>query len=760
MFCRHLGVLHFWVGAAMVYAVGAQADSFDASRDQAHNLLISKEYSAAEAQYDAMLQPSSAAQPNATTALALGGLGLAQFYQLKWDEADTSFVKSAEIATDTGSQGVLARSLFNLGLLRVNRDSRRGQLTGVPLAASSPPKNARRQFRGRYAFRTAGPLKLFESAATNAEDAGLATLAVRAHLESANYMRRSGSGDPRAPLKKALDGLRAVQDWSVRASLAAAIIGSANQAHMSKSAFRSFGAKVVKRVQLDKLDLLSPAAKMRASGALAIIARRGGQLDVAEGHALNAIFYSETAHEYGDLYRWYALLADIADARGNRGPKIAAYQHAVSELSAIRSDLPIVDPLTNESIFRSDIAPIYLGLAEAYLAGASTQQIALDQFELIRTAVEGLREAELSEYYHREECVLEAIGPTIDVLSLEDRSAILYPILLGDRLELLVSIGGNIERHTLKGLDFDALTQKVQSLTSKISDPRNRSNDYLPIARELYTLLIKPLEPGLRASQVNTLVMVPDGPLRGLPLGVLHDGTSFLIEKYSVAVVPGLDLTSAKQENTSANPRVLLASFTTRKKLKDERRAFPELRHVEGELTAIAAQFGSTADRTIEFSGAELEAQLAANNYSVVHIASHAKFSPAEDGSFILARDGKFSISRLEKAVQRTQVSGTPIDLLVLSACETAVGTDSGSKAALGLAGVAVRAGARSVLATLWSVNDASTAKAIPDFYKHHFSEGQSKAESLAQAQRTLIASGSHAHPYYWAPFALIGNWQ
>ena len=171
----------------------------------------------------------------------------------------------------------------------------------------------------------------------------------------------------------------------------------------------------------------------------------------------------------------------------------------------------------------------------------------------------------------------------------------------------------------------------------------------------------------------------------------------------------------------------------------------PELEQVSQILQGPKLQ-----DQT--FALANIQSKFSESDYSVVHFATHGLFSSDFRKSFLLAHDDKFTMSRLEQALSGQQ----GLDLLVLSACETAAGDD---RAALGLAGVAIQAGAESALASLWSISDEGTAELIPIFYENLYSEGKSKAESLRQAQLKLLRDPRFDHPVFWAPYILIGNW-
>jgi CHAT domain-containing protein len=152
-----------------------------------------------------------------------------------------------------------------------------------------------------------------------------------------------------------------------------------------------------------------------------------------------------------------------------------------------------------------------------------------------------------------------------------------------------------------------------------------------------------------------------------------------------------------------------------------------------------------------------LERQITENQYSIVHIASHGQFDRDVRKTFVLTYDTKLTLNDLEALIRPSQYRGRPVELLVLSACQTAAGDD---RAALGLAGVAVKAGARSALATLWFVNDQSTSVLVTEVYEQlRQSPSISKARALQAAQIKLLSDRRYRHPCYWAPYLIIGNW-
>ena len=250
---------------------------------------------------------------------------------------------------------------------------------------------------------------------------------------------------------------------------------------------------------------------------------------------------------------------------------------------------------------------------------------------------------------------------------------------------------------------------------------------------------------------MQTLVFVPDGPLRTIPMAALVDGNGkFLIEKYPMAITPGLSL-MPPQAIDRQNTVVL------RSGLSESKQGFPELKFVPEELNRIGALYGGHDLLNDTFTARNVNSALKETPYTIVHIASHGEFRSDSKETFLLTFDNRIDLHELEMLIEPSKFAGRPVELLMLSACQTAKGDD---RAALGLAGVAVKAGARSAVATLWSVNDQASSQLVTQFYSElHDHPEISKAEALRRAQVKLISGKTYSHPAYWSPFLLIGNW-
>ena len=190
--------------------------------------------------------------------------------------------------------------------------------------------------------------------------------------------------------------------------------------------------------------------------------------------------------------------------------------------------------------------------------------------------------------------------------------------------------------------------------------------------------------------------------------------------------------------------------------VSDAVQGFEALPGVEAELAMLRAALQSEPLLNEEFSVADVTERLAEGEFGIVHLATHGYFDGDHANSFLLAHDDKITLDRLQSTVGARRFTGESLDLLVLSACETAKGDE---RAALGLAGVSLKAGARSTLASLWPIADEATAKLMQRFYEG-LGDGQSKAKALQLAQQSLLADPEWAHPNYWSPYLIIGNGQ
>lgn len=429
---------------------------------------------------------------------------------------------------------------------------------------------------------------------------------------------------------------------------------------------------------------------------------------------------------------------------------IAAYQQSVSTLQFLRSDLLAVESDIQYS-FRDSVEPVYRELVALLMHGESLQssqkslKLKSQKYLLqAREVIESLQLAELENFF-REACL---DSKTAEVERIDTQAAVIYPIILKNNLEIILSLPQQPLHHYTIAVPQQQLETTVEKLRQNLVIRTRYS--FMPLSKQLYDWLIRPLEKELASSKVKTLVLVPDGLLRNIPIGVLHDGDRYLLEKYSVAFTPSLKLLPPRKLQQN-NFKVLGAG------LSEARQGFSALEFVEEELKKIKLEVSSTVLLNQEFTRENVENNLQSNSFPIVHIATHGQFSSKAIKTFILTWNDRIRINDLDNLLDRSQLPHQQaIELLVLSACETAVGDN---RAALGLAGIAVKAGARSTLATLWPVNDESPANLMGQFYKQLSNTKQNKADALRNSQLALLKDPNYEHPLYWAPYILVGNW-
>jgi CHAT domain-containing protein len=447
------------------------------------------------------------------------------------------------------------------------------------------------------------------------------------------------------------------------------------------------------------------------------------------------------------MYRWRWREGQILWAQGRTGPAIDSYKRAVEILEETRQEA-LSRYGSAEVYFRKAVAPVYLDLVKALLqASEMVKDKDMSHMLLVsaRGTVERLKAAELRDYF-RDDCVADLESRTTSPEDVSQQAAVVYPIMLPDRLELLVTLPTGLKRFTVSAGTTE-ITDEVEKFRNSIQNPR--SQDYLNSAQVLYNWLVSPYARELNQQKVNTIVFIPDGALRTIPMAALHDGSSFLSEKYGLVVTPGLALVDPKPMSRE-KPVFLLAG------LSESVQGLPALPAVEGELDALKKLYGVEPIINEEFTSNRLEQEMLERPPSVVHIASHAHFSGDARTSWILTYDKRVTMDDLSGIVGVAKFREDAIELLVLSACETAAGDD---RAALGLAGVALRAGARSTLGSLWTISDEATSILISNFYEALKEPGVSKAVALQRAQKRLLEDPRFKHPFFWSPFLIIGNW-
>lgn len=448
--------------------------------------------------------------------------------------------------------------------------------------------------------------------------------------------------------------------------------------------------------------------------------------------------------------RWRGGAKDVDGA-------IAAYTAAFNTLQSVRNDLV---PISRDGQFdfRDKIEPVYRELVDLLLQGEKPIQENLKQ---ARNVIEALQVAELDNFF-RDGCVVVNKSEEIDQIAdkYDPTAAVIHAIILEDRLAIILKLPGKTSLEYRQTYQPNTLVKEtIKNLQNNLIQPGNTS-EALPESEKLYQWLIEPVESLVEsAKNVETLVFILDRPLQVIPMGALHDKRSdkYLMQKdYALALVPGLQLLEPKPWNQvrSSKLKVLLGGVDKPQTLEGQ--DFTKIEKLVEELDGIG-KFVETSKRFLneDFTLTNLQQELALANIPILHIKTHGQFSSDPEKTFIVAFGSLLKSQDLDKLIKKGNKKDVrAIELLVLSACKTAKGDD---RAVLGLSGVAIRAGARSTVSSLWVAQDAANTEIIVRFYKELRQPGMTRAKALHIAQQAYFKTGSE--PYFWAPYIIVGNW-
>lgn len=663
-------------------------------------------------------------------------------------------------------------------------------------------------------------LDLYERALNYARLANDAGLTTAIYLNLARAHNRSGS--TRKTLQRAREVADTVLSTHERARLLIDIAVETQQFWTEDT-----GVSFAHNALADAFSLGENIASDRiislAAGYLGGLYEHRGLFEKAQHITEQALAAAQRLDAHELLLQWEWQLAGILRALGSAEKAIAAGRRAVFHIQAVRRDIPIRFQ-DGRSSFRETLSPIYFGLAGMLLKQAGEENDNDVRQNLLHEAmavVEQIKRSEIRDYFN---------DPCVDarsrrVVSLSPGAAVLYPIILKDRLELVLDAGGRLYRQVTLVSEKE-LNQTVNLLARilrtphrlQTTDPKGPNRGQMirldarlsdasweTPAHKIFEWLIRPVLSILEKHRVNIIVYAPDGALRLLPLAALWDGKHFLIERYAVAVVPGLTildsnpLPRAQLHAIIAGlsepgpavlklPRSLLNMLSRRtsgvmnRGLSDPIMAASESESADNPEQSVPQrrETMSRVKKALALPGVEKEIQRVAqtlqahvlvnekfrledfsqnfqqNDYQIVHIASHGFFRAAPDQSFIMTYDQLLGMDQLEALIKPRQLSARPVELISLSACQTAEGDD---RTPLGLTGVALKSGARSAMGSLWPVSDTAAQQLFTAFYINLKNPQYTKAMALRNAQLDLMKRDRFRHPFFWSPFILVGNW-
>lgn len=498
------------------------------------------------------------------------------------------------------------------------------------------------------------------------------------------------------------------------------------------------------------------------------------------------------AKESSYLWEWQA--GRILKAQNKEFSAVDAYQRAFRMLEEIRNNI-----LTSERDvqfdFRDVAQPLYRELAQSQLelaSAASLKTKELTSENSLKSATEtidALKLAELQDYFGND-CIANALNARKGVDNKEilgNNTAVFSSMVLENGTAILLTLPHNKIKfkwvqNNEKNVTNYILKAKVEKFRKGLRDNIRKLSEYkTDDATTLYNWIIRPFKAELKKYKIHTLIFVQDGFLRKIPMAALYDISyhKFLIEEFAISTTPNLKLTQSKRRGLK-DSRALVIGVSEDATIDGKK--FEKLKAVPQEIYNVKNIFTShtllcNIDKIKQFAQSNIICDkeflpdtfhkvLQQSTYPIIHIATHAQFGTIPENTFIVTgQKKKLIISQLEEILRSTPKGFGFIELLSLSACETGSGDD---RATLGLAGIALQAGVKSSIASLWSINDESTSILISEFYRNLRNKNTSKAKALQQAQIKLIKASDgktpgikseYAKPGYWSPFILIGNW-
>ncbi len=472
-------------------------------------------------------------------------------------------------------------------------------------------------------------------------------------------------------------------------------------------------------------------------------------LKTAQKLTSEALLLAQPSQAPTIAYQWQWQLGRLANIQGEKQKAVNNYQAAVNTLELVRDDLLSINSDVQFS-FRDNVEPVYRQLVNLLLTNTENGSLPQNNLTSAINLIDSLQLAELENFLR---CNLTSIATNQQNTEVGKNAAFIYPIVLENRLEVVYKLPGQSFQYYSNSVTRNQVENTAEQLRKAIAKrDTETANKH---SQTVYKWLIKPLEQELEKNQaVETLVFVLDTELRNIPMAVLYDQNSkeYLVEKkYALSILPTSQLFNLRP--SSEKLQILAGGISEALEVESQRF---EAINAKEELKQISELASTQSLLNQQFNQKALQQKLKNENFSVLHLATHGNFSSDPEQTYILAYNELLRPNDINRLLGGENQQSNRIELLVLSACQTANGDN---RATLGLAGLAVRAGADSTLATLWKVNDEFTIKLIKRFYQE-LNTGVSKAEALHRAQKALVFAGKYRNePYDWGAYVLVGNW-
>ena len=472
------------------------------------------------------------------------------------------------------------------------------------------------------------------------------------------------------------------------------------------------------------------------------------QPEKSEAYFVEALSLAQSIQAEDISYQWQQQLGNLYNKQGRAKEALQMYKAAIDNLAQIRDSL-LSSNIDIQFFFQEEVEPVYRDYMRLLLKDSNP-----NLKEVIQTN-ERLQTAHLENFLKCGKLDLIILN---EIQNLSTASGIIHIIDLDDTIEVILQSQDRSLHHHF--VEANLVKDNISDLLWSLQDQKLAAIDVQEIilpSQALYEKLIAPIASYLPAS--GTLIFILDKSFQSIPMNILYDGKNYLLEHYSIATTLGSRIRSPKPLSKKRFTALIAALSKPSPSLLDRNapKGIRPLPQAKEEVKDVQSQTQSSLALLDEkFTSPRLEQEISKNNFSIVHISTHGQFSSDPLKTVLLAYDKVINIREFDKLLKgKIKTDADAIELLVLSACQTAKGN---KRSALGMAGVAAQAGARTTIATLWLVDADSTALLMEEFYKG-LKNGISKAEALRLAQLTLMKNPKYAHHYYWAPFLLVGSW-
>jgi CHAT domain-containing protein len=496
------------------------------------------------------------------------------------------------------------------------------------------------------------------------------------------------------------------------------------------------------------------SAESYALGTLGKLYQQTEQFTLQETALQRALALSQSVQASDISYQWQYALGQLYARDGDFKAAITAYEAAINSVTSTRKDLLQLDS-DIQFRFHDQVEPIYRDYLKLLLSSPKPD------LQQVVQANEQRQVVELESYL---QCSLLGLETVSALAKNGSFPTTIYILELDDQIAAIVRTpDGRLHRpdRSPDSQEVQNQSENLQRILRSPDAPNISELIFQDYAQRLYEQLIRPLEPFLPQPN-EPLIFVVDNAFQTTPITMLHDGDHYLIERYSIATAINAQL--RPPQRLKANQfRGLIAGLSKEgPSFRDS--ALPAgltaLSEVKQEVKEISFKLGtSTTLLDEQFTTNAFTQQVEESSFPIIHLSTHGQFSSDPKQTYLLAWDKPINQIDIERLLRGLSDNQKSLELLVLSACETALGDH---RSALGIAGIAAQAGARTTVASLWAVEDISTAELMKNFYRNLRSlnaQSPTKAEALRQAQLSLLKSEDYRHPYYWAPFIVVGSW-